>query len=352
MNNLPNILFRVDANEKVALGHLKRCISLSLKLREFNANSYFAIIEDGYSKRLLSSLSIPFFSIDIDNPIDDLSQTLIIAKNVSANIIVTDSYTINDGYRKKLIDNGYFVVSLSDLSIDVNDYNININSNLNAEKIIRIDNNKDQLLGIDYLIMPIEFWNISNYNSIDKIENVLITMGGIDHFDLTTQILIILDKINSPFSITVIIGPYYENIDSINNQANKMNKSINIISNPNTLFPFMEKCTLALCAGGQTLYELLSLGRPTIGISLWKNQEGNINELSKIGGIRGISYNEEHFNDKLSKEINDIVFNISLRQKMFLKSKQIVDGKGADRVSNKILNSYQNFILDKEGEIV
>ena len=342
MNNKPKILFRVDANEKVALGHLKRCVSLSLKLRELKVDSFFAIIEDKYSMDFLSSLSIPFLTINANDDIDDLDQTLIIAENFSANIIVTDSYKINDFFRKKLIKNGFFVVSISDLGIDVNDYNININSNLNADKIVKIEKNKNQLLGIDYLIMPKEFWNISNYNSIEKIDNVLITMGGIDHFDLTTQILKILNKIKLSFTITVIIGPYYENIISINSQAKKMGKPTNLISNPSTLFPFMEKCTLALCAGGQTLYELLSLGRPTIGISLWKNQEGNINELSKIGAIRGISYSEKSFFDNLYKEINDIVFNINLRKKMFNVSKQVVDGKGAERVSKKILDSYQN----------
>ena len=254
MNNTPKILFRVDANPKVALGHLKRCVSLSLKLRELKVDSYFAIIEDEYSMEYLSSLSIPFLTIDINNDNDDLVQTLIIAENFSVNIIVTDSYKINDQYRKKLIKNGYFVASISDLGIDVDDYNININSNLNADKIIKKEKNKNQLLGIDYLIMPKEFWNISSYNSIEKIDNVLITMGGIDHFDLSTQILTILDKINLSFTITVIVGPYYENISSINNQTEKMSKSINLISNPSTLFPFMEKCTLALCAGGQTLY--------------------------------------------------------------------------------------------------
>ena len=84
------------------------------------------------------------------------------------------------------------------------------------------------------------------------------------------------------------------------------------------------------------------MGRPTIGISLWKNQEGNINELSKIGAIKGISFNEKDFIDNLSKEINDIVFNMNLRKKMFNISKQVVDGKGADRVGKKILDTYQN----------
>src|ERR1700734_2584101 len=73
------IAFRVDASLRIGLGHLHRCISLALALRELDATSIFVVRKmDIDVAPLLASLAFPIFELpaadfgtellDIDGP--------------------------------------------------------------------------------------------------------------------------------------------------------------------------------------------------------------------------------------------------------------------------------------------
>ena len=233
----------------------------------------------------------------------------------SIQVVITDSYHINDNYRKRLKDEGFSVVSISDIGFESLEFDIDINSNLNAEKIIFPVNNRKQLLGIKYLIMPKEFW-VNNQNiCCDKISNVLITMGGIDHYNFSSKLIEMLEFSDLNFDINIIIGPYYENVNLIKEKVKMVKRKINLIFDPPSLYKYMINSSVAFCAGGQTLYELLSLGIPTVGIALWKNQYGNIKQLSKFNVIKGILYEENSaFYENLDGIINELLHNKKIRK--------------------------------------
>jgi len=51
--NVPKLVVRVDANPEIALGHLKRCLSLAEALRRVGMESVFVTNGDPESRRLL-----------------------------------------------------------------------------------------------------------------------------------------------------------------------------------------------------------------------------------------------------------------------------------------------------------
>lgn len=351
-NIKPLILIRVDATKDFALGHLKRCISLSNKLREKNIKVVFFITKDDFSEELLKNAGFNYICVNCGTePEDECALVLEAVKKNGAKIIIIDSYKIDKLYRKRLIDNGVFVVSIDDIADKEIPSHMIINGNLNAENL-KYTNNREEtsfFLGIKYLILGKDYWGCDkNIFYTEEVENILITMGGIDHYDLTTKILCILDKIKSKISVTTIIGPYYVNMDSINKQAGRMKKEVRIINSPSSLFPYMKECSMAFSAGGQTLYELAVLKRPTIGITLWENQAGNVGELSKIGAIKGIVYIEgKIFEEKLTDCFMEVISKSSERKRMVDIASSLVDGEGAERVSEAILKEYEKCITKK-----
>lgn len=354
-NEAPAVLMRVDACKEMALGHLKRCVSLAIKLREKGVPVVFLTAGDGFSETLLRGLGFRYEILGSDiNSANDYNSAIRTAEEYNAKIIVIDSYEIDDAYRSRLMSCGYFVVSIDDNADRDLSSHVIANGNLKAEDLsYPVVDGVSKYAGIKYLILGPEFWNPEAISDTENVHNVLITMGGIDHYDLTSKVLSILDGMDSDFDITVIIGPYYDNKKSICRQVGAMKKKVELVTSPTSLYPYMKRCAMAFSAGGQTLYELSVLGRPTIGITLWENQAGNVNELSKMSAIYGIVYSaSEEFDAMLSENASRLIHDMSERKRISRIASSIVDGQGAERTYNAILESYREWVsLRKYKEI-
>ena len=348
---IPSVLIRVDATKDIALGHLKRCISLALKFREKGVPVAFLTSKDNFAENLIHDLKFEHSMIDSHvNSDDDCSMTVETANKSGAGILIIDSYEIDHVYRKRLIDNGLFVVSIDDNADKHIPSHVIINGNLKAEHLKYVNSDSASLyLGIGYLILGPDFWNLNDIIDTGSFDNVLITMGGIDHYDLTSKILRILDRIDADFGITTIIGPYYENLDLIQSQVEKMVKKVDLVKSPSSLYHYMKRCSMAFSAGGQTLYELAALGCPTMGITIWENQAGNVVELSKMGAIRGIGYSDDRaFHDALEENSLKIILDKDERRRLSRAASILVDGKGAERSCNAILETHNKWLMTKE----
>lgn len=344
-NRISKILIRVDSTKKVALGHLKRCVSLAAMLDEMDVKTIFLTAKDEYSKELISEYGFDHkFIVHLTNSNEDNSEVLRYAKELKADAVIIDSYEIDNKYRKNLMDSGLFLASISDIGYMDLVSDMIINSNLNAEKLpYSVDSHTSLFLGIEYLILGKEFWSNHDISkNKNDVKNILITMGGIDHHNLTTRIIRLLDGFNDEFTITVIVGPYYENKESIITAKKTSKKHVDIIDSAKTIYKYMKNSNLAFSAGGQTLYELSVLGIPTIGILLWKNQAGNIKELTRMNAIKSLSYSEDDkFNKDLNKITKDLLSDASKRFKLSKIASSIVDGQGAKRSAEAIVQQYK-----------
>lgn len=348
-----SILFRVNANKNVALGHLKRCISLANKLRINGSSISFLIGKDEYSENILRNNGMAYNTIPCGiSHNEEGAETLRIAKLHDVNIVVMDSYDITPQYIELLVAKGYFTVSIDDIADRVIPSHMIINGNLHAEKLNYLhENTIFKCLGIEYLILGPDFEKeIETVRDCD-VQDVLITMGGIDHYDLTSSILSLLDVCVYDFQITAIIGPYYENIDSIGSLSRKMKKKVRLIHAPPSLFDYMKECSMAFSAGGQTLYELAALGVPTVGVTLWDNQAGNVKELSEMGAIEGLVYQKDgSFTAELARKTLRILMDKDHRERLSMAASEIVDGRGAQRSTDAIIASYNMWFSNNSGK--
>lgn len=336
-NSKQQIAFRVDATPQIALGHLKRCISLAEALRSIEIESYFISFSDTTACKILSSSSFDYFFVNSEiNSKDDLSETLHIINGIGSRVIILDSYDIDAKYINDLSKFGQITVCIDDIADRYLPCHLLINGSLGAEKLLYGNNMTKYLLGIQYSILSKSFWN-TEVKIPESIQNILITMGGIDHFNLSVRSLKILEKVDAEFSITLIIGPYYENIKEIEEQVGRMKKTVTLVRDEGNLYKYMQECDLAISAGGRTLYELAALGRPIIGLSLAKNQSYNVNELNDRKVVYGLTYyNESSFDKELEKAILYLFQNHSIRKKLANNACKMFDGNGSLRVANKI----------------
>ena len=336
-----NILIRVDSYSEIALGHLNRCINLGFSLLEYEHNLLFVCYEDETSRKRLNEVEFNFQLIPFKiNDINNLDKEFKYLKSVSQTIdlLIVDSYSVNDNYFRMLSNIFSKIVYLDDLGFDV-DVDMVINPSCKVEKSDYMA--KDVLSGIDYVILGPEY-SVGRLDKIDLMkDSILITMGGIDHYNLSSRVIAIIEEISTNIEVNLLIGPYYENIDLIKNSIIDSNLKINILEDISNISSIILKNNMAITAGGFTVYEMAAMSTPCIGIALWDNQSNNIECMSKKHALLPLYYSSEYeFDRHLKKELIKLISNTNLRLEMSRRARIVVDGNGADRISKAITKKY------------
>jgi UDP-2,4-diacetamido-2,4,6-trideoxy-beta-L-altropyranose hydrolase len=336
------VLVRVDAYEEIALGHLSRCIELGKALMQLQNEVVFLSYEDKSSKSRLEDSGIDFevvsFKINDDQFVDK-EMKILESFSTSIDILIVDSYNVNKKYFDEI--NRLFpkIVYLDDLESDYDNVDMVINPSCTVTQNSYIS--KNVLCGMEFIILGKDYQNREKKVIYPKTRSILVTMGGIDHFNLSSIILPILEKIDKEIEVNIVIGPYYENIKQIKNSAKNSNLSINFFEGLPNISSVMLRSDIAISAGGFTLYELSAMSIPTIGIALWDNQKTNVECLSKKDAIIPLYYHsDERFKDELSVQLQKLISNRELREKMSIASGKAVDGNGVDKIAKEINRLY------------
>ena len=217
-----------------------------------------------------------------------------------------------------------------------------INYNINADEVGYGTAQKGQirLLGTKYTLLRNQFQNVSLRQINKKINEIMITSGGSDPYGMCEKILNIAlntEEIKNK-KINVIIGSSFENIKEIEKIA-EISKNIVLHCNIEDISKIMLQSDIAISAGGSTLYELCACGTPTIAYIVADNQEGLVNCMQNKDYITSLGWHsdvdENDFQGKLLALVNDF----ERRNKLSCRMQKLVDGKGARRTAEAILDA-------------
>jgi len=336
------ILMRVDAYPDIALGHLNRCVNLGIGLREYGHSVTFLSYNDSTTQEILRKTGfeyklIPFKINDKQSKYEELSQL----ENLSdlIDLLLVDSYNVDNDYFDFLSQSFPRMAYLDDLGLD---FNVDLVINPSCKVTEGDYKAKKVLCGMQYVILGSEYrvGRVTMLNT--KKCSILVTMGGIDHYDLSSRVIPILEKISLEIEVNIIIGPYYENTRSIKTAAKKSRLTINIFENVSNIIPIILESDIALTAGGFTTYELAAMSTPSVGVALWENQYSNIECLSNQDALIPLYYSKgEGFDKELSKALSSLINDENLVMSMSKNARNAVDGNGANRISQEITKRYE-----------
>lgn len=222
-------------------------------------------------------------------------------------------------------------VYIDDMNLHYFNVDFLINQNINAEDLnYRVNDNTKLLLGSKYTMLRKEFRNAPKKVIKENVENILITVGGADPNNITGKILSYINNLDYKFH--VVIGPSFNNINKLIKYEEE-NKNIKLHVNAN-MYQLMQNCDLAISACGSTLYELCSLGIPTIGVIIADNQIEIGNKLHNMNIINNLGWYEHVDKEKFSYELNKLIHHMNIRKKMSNLGRRLIDGKGVARAAD------------------
>ena len=199
---------------------------------------------------------------------NDLAEQVL---SFSPDIVINDILDTNSDYMRKLQTAGCFVVNIEDLGEGAMFANLVFNALYSPQREFP----SHILFGESYFCMRGEFNNCAPYIVKDRVKNVLLTFGGTDPENMTVKTLLAIGQwcAENDIEIEVISGPGYLHWDNLNQIVRAM-KTVIKISNKVQIMSFpMKRADVCFTSCGRTVYELASLGVPTICMAQNEREE-------------------------------------------------------------------------------
>lgn len=341
-----SIVIRCITKKSKGFGNLNRCLILANSLQKKGINSFFIIDRNKIAIEQLKKKNLSF--IELKNDTSFSSEKKIILKymnDMNCEIIILDMRENGEKLSKILYKNSLKIILLDDAwcknvyaDILFNGTNVKSYQQYNKKNI-----DSKLFLGTKYWILPDEFKNYKKqlsdiYNKNQY--NILISMGGSDPSNLTSKIIKSIIKI-SQIKVKIIFGPFSKNHSEILNLV-KNKKNIKIIYSSKNIWKEFFWSDVTISGGGNTLFELASLGIPTLCIPTFKHEILYVNEFMKKKYSYNLGFKQKN-SLKINYEVERLLKNEKIRKEMCRSGKKLLDGKGLSRVVNIIVSNIKNF---------
>ncbi len=346
---------RVDANNKIATGHVMRCMSIADEIKKRNIDVCF-LTADHNADGLLHKKG--FITKCLDSKWDNLENEMISGKINSVlendnNIkgILVDTYYVTEKYLDRLrkICKTIYIDDIFALHRYPVDFLLNYNIyGTDLDYKSRCLPETKLLLGTKYVPLRKEFQNIKpKFRKI--VKNVFISTGGTDNFNIAGKILdtifqkSVLEKssIFKEINYHVISGAMNKNLSYLLEVSNRHN-NVFVHQNVSNMVEIMLMCDIAISACGSTMYELCACGMPIITYSFADNQIYGIKKFYELG----IAINCGDVRDGIEKVVQLILDNVVMmcrnnvqRLVYSRNASALIDDRSISNIVNMIMNN-------------
>ncbi len=335
------IAIRVDADNKLGLGHVYRGITLANRMMN---DIYFIMNEEktlGIKKVEEYNHKIITFR-DETSLFDTLSE-------INPDIMINDILDTSYEYINKLKEMGLFIVNFEDLGFGSQHADLLINALYE-----RTDPPENSYFGHKYICLRDEFSLFPSKLVKSDVKEILIIFGGSDPNNLTLRTLKSIEKLDlTNVKINVILGLGYNQHDELLSYVEELRKrGYEIIINKNIriMAKHILNSDIAITSNGRTVYEISSMGVPCISIS--QNEREMRHLFSHIcKGIKNLGIESNVTEDDIASTLAEIMEDYDLRKQMSKSMAEFNLRKGTDRVIRLIFDKYWENVNNEKNNI-
>lgn len=336
-----NIIIRADGGENIGIGHIMRCLAIAFEFKKRGCRVLFAVNNSESAVLKIKRMGFETIIFPETLNLNEVSEFQSIVNKIRADVLIVDSYNVTPEYFSRIKQIAGKIVYIDDLNMFNYDADMVINGNVYAESLAYAQENSSTrfILGSKYTIIRDEFTEISPKQIKQKVQNAFITAGGSDSWGLVPSIIRCFEKAGliENINLDVVIGPAFKNIEQITDKYRRL-KNVRLHINVESMSEIMSQSDIAITAGGSTVYELALLGIPSIIIATADNQLMLVDKMMRMAAAHFIGYvadlTDEQIINALDRTINDYEYRCLLSKN----SRRIIDGKGAQRCVDEIIN--------------
>ena len=269
---------------------------------------------------------------------DDLVNKL---REYSPQIVINDILDTSEEYISILKEEGYFVVNFEDLGTGTGVADVVFDALYEHE----IGQQSNIFTGYKYYVLRDEFYFQPQKIITQKVSNVLIAFSGADQNNLTEKVLESILSTNFDGRINVVVGIGYDDVEGLVEKY-EYNPAIQIYKNVPNIGEFMFKADVVFTSAGKTMYEICSLGVPTICLCKDEREVTHVFANESNGFINmglGVAVERQEIIETFIKVVNDYELRVEMNKKMLA-----IDLKnGFENVWSVISEEYRKFLLKR-----
>lgn len=344
------LYIRVDANEKVAMGHLMRCLTIADACRQQNMDIEFIMADDAcrklVEKRGYTAWTLQTDFQNLEEELPKLMAHFDKAPETEYKAVLVDSYQVTENYLRTLAGQ-LPVIYMDDLGeqawpvqavVNYNHYAVH----LPYDALYRGQNTK-LLLGSAYTPLRSMFVKAAEeYEIRSEVKDILISTGGSDPYEMADKLVhqLVLDtELPKTIRLHVLCGPFSKSYESLTDYARIVGtERLCIHSNVTDMAGLISQCDLAVSATGSTIYELCAVGVPAVSFYFALNQKQGAEELDRIGAVPcagDYAAAPELVMRNVIDQLSLYAKNLRLRRSASKRMRDIVDGRGAGRLAEE-----------------
>ena len=247
------ILFRADGYKEIGLGHIYRTLMLASRLIDHDL-LFVTKKEHSLGADMIADSHYNMALFDTEA---EFSQIL---DEFKPDIVLNDILDTTEGYVEALKQRGLFVVHFEDLGPGADKADLVINALYEGEHP-----GKNYCFGKSYYCLRDEFLLLRPRPVSPQVKEVLITFGGTDSRNYFKRVLSVLDSLQLPnLKVTVVTGLGYRHMEALQTQVESMGPHVELLQDIHTISKYMHRADLIFTSAGRTVFEVASMGTPTI----------------------------------------------------------------------------------------
>jgi len=336
---MEKLVIRADASTQMGTGHVMRCFALAQAFQAEGGAVLFVVaaLPPILQTRLESEgIAVERLS-DFPGGDADAIATVALAQRWGASWVVVDGYQFGGAYQRSLKDQGVWVLAFDDYGhAEFYAADLVLNQNISAREAWyeRRSPHTKLLLGTHYALLRQEFcrWQSWSRSPHQSGRQVLVTLGGSDPDNVTTQVLAALVAIDTPLEVDVVVGVSNPHGDVLQQWAADLPHAITLHRNSQTIGELMAIADLAISAGGSTCWELAFMQVPMLLVILAQNQEEMVRTLAQHENAINLGWYHTLTPQTLSTTLQEVLQNSNQRNQLAVAGRVLVDGLGCQAV--------------------
>ncbi|MDT0602859.1 UDP-2,4-diacetamido-2,4,6-trideoxy-beta-L-altropyranose hydrolase [Thalassotalea castellviae] len=307
-----HIAFRADASAKIGTGHIMRCLTLADLLSQY----YQSRQSNNVPRLMISFLSAPlpqslqqkiitagyhYRELKLDK--HDHSQEhdascchTLLKRLPKINLLIVDHYQLAKKWQQLLTADFDKIMVIDDLANRQHQCDYLLDQTFarrSQDYQPYVNSHCLTFIGQHYILLRDEFLSAvktaeKRRASTEKIDNILVTMGGMDEDNASTTIINYLIALRTQeqlsFNVTIVLGSQAPNLASLMALIEPY-QWITLQIDSNSMAQLMLSADLAIGASGTTAWERCSLGLPTLVVIMADNQNLVASNLAKQGAV-------------------------------------------------------------------
>lgn len=340
-----SLLVRADASAEIGVGHVMRCVALGEAWQKTGGRAIFALAAgaDELEGRIRShGWEVARIEANPGSR-EDAILTSEVANSLGTEWLILDGYHFSSDYMESLVERvpSRFLLMADGEEVSECECDIVVNPEPEAAEVAWPGSSRktEFLLGPRYAILRREFLDFNTQPRITpgKAQCILVTFGGGDSHNVTLKVVQALQSVTDlKLDLTVVLGPSNPHRGSLQKAVEKSRHAVRLLSNVGNMPELMSRADLAITAGGGTCYELAFMRVPMFLITIAKSQERPAKAYSSSNAAFVAGSFDSLDGLALSRLLEGFIGNRSLRGEFAENARRLIDGKGAQRIVERM----------------